>query len=217
MRYKAVVFDLDGTLLNTLSDLCDSVNHVMRSFSFPEQTLEQTKSKIGDGIKMLIERSVPGGSENPFFEEAFLKFKDYYTAHSNIKTAPFDGILELIDELKSRKIHLAVVSNKNDAAVKLLCKEYFGDVFEAVIGETPQGRRTPAPDSVFAAIDLMGLDKSDCVYVGDSQVDVATAKNAGIDLIAVTWGFRDKEILKKAGAAVFAESPQDILDFIEKE
>ncbi len=215
MKYNTVIFDLDGTLLNTLDDLCDSVNFVLEHFGFEKITKEQTKGYVGNGIRKLIERAVPNGDKNPLFEPTFALFKEYYPTHSGIKTAPYEGICALLEKLKNEGVKLGVVSNKNHNAVLSLCEKYFKDTFSIVVGEREGVMRKPAPDSVLYALEKLGSNIEDTVYIGDSQVDVMTAKNCNMDLIAVTWGFRDEKDLTDAGAKVFARTPMEIYKIIE--
>ena len=214
--YQAVIFDLDGTLLYTLEDLKDGVNHVMRNWNYPERTLDEVRRFVGNGIHKLIERAVPEGLEDEKVEQVFEEFKTYYTAHCEIKTHPYDGIMELLAQLKEKGIKLAIVSNKNDAAVKELARDYFADYIEkkVAIGEREGIRKKPAPDSVFEAMRILGVDKKDTVYVGDSDVDRATAKNAGLDCISVTWGFRDEALLKSLEPEYLIAEPKEILDIV---
>ena len=214
--YQAVIFDLDGTLLYTLEDLKDGVNHVMRNWNYPERTLDEVRRFVGNGIHKLIERAVPEGLKDEKVEQVFEEFKTYYTAHCEIKTRPYDGIMELLAQLKEKGIKLAIVSNKNDAAVKELARDYFADYIEkeVAIGEREGIRKKPAPDSVFEAMRILGVDKKDTVYVGDSDVDRATAKNAGLDCISVTWGFRDEALLKSLEPEYLIAEPEEILDIV---
>lgn len=214
--YQAVIFDLDGTLLYTLEDLKDGVNHVMRNWNYPERTLDEVRRFVGNGIHKLIERAVPEGLEDEKVEQVFEEFKTYYTAHCEIKTRPYDRIMELLAQLKEKGIKLAIVSNKNDAAVKELARDYFADYIEkeVAIGEREGIRKKPAPDSVFEAMRILGVDKKDTVYVGDSDVDRATAKNAGLDCISVTWGFRDEALLKSLEPEYLIAEPEEILDIV---
>lgn len=204
-EYKAVIFDLDGTLLNTLDDLCSALNHTMLKFGFPERTLEETRRFVGNGVDRLIELATPDGRNNPHFRDVVNEYRTYYAAHSEIKTKPYDGVCELIDKLQSDGIETAVVSNKMHEATVTLCKKYFPAV-KNVCGEREADgiRRKPYPDMVLSVVKTLGLELSDCVYVGDSEVDIMTAKNAGMDCISVLWGFRDRDYLAKLGASRFA-------------
>jgi len=211
MRYKTVIFDLDGTLLDTLEDLCDSTNFALSRFGYPERTLREVRAFVGNGIGKLIERALPGGAENPDYDAVFAEFKMHYAENCNNKTKAYGGIYAMLDELKACGIKMAVVSNKVDSTVKELCARYFSGFFEVAVGECEGVRRKPAPDAVFAAMDALGAKKESTVYVGDSEVDVETAKNAGLDLIAVSWGFRDRERLSLLGDFPIADTANDIV------
>ncbi len=205
MKYSAVIFDLDGTLLNTLEDLCDSVNVVMREYGWEPHSLEQIRKFVGNGIGKLMERSVPGGRENPKYEKALADFREYYTGHCRIKTKPYEGVIGMMEELKRRGYRMAIVSNKNDQAVKELDKIYFSQYTVVAVGDRKGYRRKPEPDLVHLAMDELGVQPEDTVYVGDSEVDYATAKNSGLDCILVSWGFRDREVLEQFGTVIADE------------
>lgn len=211
MAYDTIIFDLDGTLLDTLDDLWDSCNHALVFAGLPERTRDEVRRFVGNGIVRLMEQAVPNGRENPAFETALQENQSWYRTHNRIKTAPYAGVVELIQELSARGYALAVVSNKPDTSVKPLVKEYFGEWIPVAIGERPTVRRKPAPDTVLQALHELGKEKSSAVYVGDSEVDIATAKNAGLDCISVTWGFRSREELDAAGATVYIDTPWEIL------
>jgi phosphoglycolate phosphatase len=214
-KIDTVIFDLDGTLLDTLGDLTDSVNFALKSFDMPLKSEEQVKSYVGNGIRKLMIRAVYGGEDNPLFEEVFKTFKEHYNEHCNDKTKAYDGILELISRLKSKGYSLAIVSNKVDSAVKNLCKRYFKDI-EVAIGDREGMKIKPAPDSVNLALCELGKTKETAVYVGDSDVDLETAKNSGLKCISVLWGFRDKEFLLSHGATILVEKPIEILELLER-
>ena len=209
---KGVLFDLDGTLLDTLEDLYQSVNAALAACGFPERTRMEVRNFVGNGVRNLMVRSVPDGEENPKFEECFQKFREHYAAHLNDHTAPYAGIMELLAELKEKGIPTAVVSNKSDAAVKELCRETFGDLVPLAIGESERVKKKPAPDTVIEAAAEIGVPLKDCVYVGDSEVDLATAENAGIPCISVSWGFRDKELLESLGAKTLLDTVAELRD-----
>lgn len=209
---KGVLFDLDGTLLDTLEDLYQSVNAALTACGFPERTRMEIRSFVGNGVRNLMVRSVPDGEENPKFEECFQKFREHYAAHLNDHTAPYAGIMELLAELKEKGIPTAVVSNKSDAAVKELCRETFRDLVPLAIGESERVKKKPAPDTVIEAAAGIGVPLKDCVYVGDSEVDLATAENAGIPCISVSWGFRDKELLESLGAKTLLDTVPELRD-----
>ena len=209
---KGVLFDLDGTLLDTLEDLYQSVNAALAACGFPERTRMEVRSFVGNGVRNLMVRAVPDGEENPKFEECFQKFQGHYAVHLNDHTAPYAGIMELLAELKEKGIPTAVVSNKSDAAVKELCRETFGDLVPLAIGESERVQKKPAPDTVIEAAAGIGVPLKDCVYVGDSEVDLATAENAGIPCISVSWGFRDKELLESLGAKTLLDTVAELRD-----
>lgn len=211
-----VIFDLDGTLLNTLDDLCDSTNYALKQFGYPERTLDEVRHFVGNGVKKLIERAIPDGINNPDFEECLRVFKEHYAANMYNKTAPYNGVPEMLKELRLKGIHTAVVSNKFDAAVKELCKKFFGDFVQVAIGENEEKgvRKKPAPDSVFRAMEELKVSIENVIYAGDSETDVQTAKNAEIDCIGCAWGFRSKDILKHEGAKYIIDSPQEILKIV---
>lgn len=209
---KGVLFDLDGTLLDTLEDLYQSVNAALTACGFPERTRMEIRSFVGNGVRNLMVRSVPDGEENPKLEECFQKFREHYAAHLNDHTAPYAGIMELLAELKEKGIPTAVVSNKSDAAVKELCRETFGDLVPLAIGESERVKKKPAPDTVIEAAAGIGVPLKDCVYVGDSEVDLATAENAGIPCISVSWGFRDKELLESLGVKMLLDTVSELRD-----
>ena len=213
-KKDTVIFDLDGTLLNTLDDLRDSVNAVMKKYGYPQHSLEQIRTFVGNGIGKLMERSVPGGRENEQFEQAFADFKSYYTDHCQIKTKPYDGVVDLMNCLSEQGFKLAIVSNKNDAAVKELNEIYFSRYTNAAIGERKGVRRKPAPDSVYAALDQLGSDIEKAVYIGDSDVDYETAVHCGMDCILVSWGFRDRELLESFDGAVVVDRCAEIRELL---
>lgn len=205
-----IIFDLDGTLLNTLEDLKDSTNYALKKFGYPERTLDEIRCFVGNGVKKLIERAIPDGLNNPDFEKCLAVFKKNYAENMYNKTAPYEGILELLQNLNKHSYKIGVVSNKFDAAVKCLCKTYFGDLISAAIGEAENVRKKPAPDSVFKVMELLGASRMSSVYCGDSEVDAQTAKNANIDCIGVTWGFRSRKVLEDNGVKFIVNKPEEI-------
>ena len=213
-----VVFDLDGTLLDTLEDLTDSVNHAMKTFGFPAHTIDEVRTFVGNGAPKLLERSIPLGLENPDYEAALAAFKAHYAAHCEDKTRPYEGVQEMLAGLKEQGYHLAIVSNKFDGAVKKLCKKYFGEFISISIGESAEVKRKPAPDTVYRALRELGCDASRAVYVGDSEVDIQTAKNASLPCISVTWGFRTEEKLRSEGAPepMIIRSPQALVPLLAR-
>ena len=214
---SGVIFDLDGTLLNTLEDLTDSVNYALSKYSYPKKTLLQVRDAVGNGVKTLFQRLLPDGENNSDFENIISEFKEHYRLNMYNKTRPYDGILEMLKVLKLKGIQTAVVSNKFDTAVKELCKKYFGDLIHVAIGENEaEGvRKKPAPDSVFKAIEQMLVSIEHVIYVGDSEIDVQTANNAEIDCLGCTWGFRDKSVLQAEGVRYIIELPEQIFDIIK--
>ena len=214
MKYKAILFDLDGTLLDTLDDLHNSVNHTLSAFGFPLRTKEETRLAVGNGVGHLITRSVPNGQENPKFAEALAAFREYYAQNNRVLTRPYEGIPEVLAALREKGIRVGVVSNKFDSAVKALCADYFGDLVEVAVGERDGVRRKPHPDSLLAAMDFLSVRANECLYVGDSETDVESAKNAAIPCLSVLWGFRDKKTLLQAGATDLIQKPQEILSFL---
>ncbi len=217
MRYKIAIFDLDGTILDTLEDLKNSVNHALEKNNLPERSLNEIRAFVGNGIRVLIEKSVPYGTENDIVDSVFDDFKIYYENHSADNTKPYDGIIEVLTALKNRGIKLAVVSNKADFAVQTLVEKYFPKVFDYAVGERNEIRRKPYPDSVFSVMEKFGIKKYDTVYIGDSEVDIETSKNAEIDCVAVSWGFRDSEILEKLNPQYIVNEPNEILRIIGEE
>lgn len=205
-----VIFDMDGTVLDTLQDLADAVNVALRAFDMPERTIDEVRSFVGNGVKRLLELSVPGGFTNPRFEEVFAKFREYYGVHCNDKTKAYDGILPLLRELEKEGYALAIVSNKLDSAVKELNEIYFEGIVKVAIGEVEGIAKKPAPDMVEKALRELGKTKETAVYVGDSDVDLMTARNAGLPCISVLWGFREEGFLKEQGAQYFARTPAEI-------
>lgn len=205
---------MDGTVLNTLDDLHDAVNHTMKAYSLAERSLDEVRQFVGNGVERLIELCVPDGKDYPEFTEILSGFKEYYSLHSNEKTRPYDGILKLMRELKAEGYRLAIVSNKLDNAVKDLAQIYFDGVCDTAIGEKAGIARKPAPDMVDAALRELAVSREEAVYVGDSEVDLLTAKNAGLDCITVLWGFRDRAFLTERGASVFAEKPSDVIAIV---
>ena len=219
--FNVYVFDLDGTLLDTLQDLANSVNYALRQHGMPEHSIDDIRRFVGNGVRLLMERAVPDGARNPQFEAAFATFRQYYMQHSLDTTRPYDGIPELIHELKNRGCQMAVVSNKMMAATQELVHHFFPDIPVAIGEHEAAGiRKKPAPDTVFEALSQLGVahhpssiihHPSDIVYVGDSDVDIETARNSGLPCISVLWGFRSRDFLLAHGATTFAEHPLDVL------
>ena len=213
MTYKVYIFDLDGTLLDTLGDLAAAVNYALRTHGMPEHSIDDVRRFVGNGVRKLMERAIPDGAANPQFDETFATFRQYYMAHSLDTTRPYEGIPETLAALKERGCRLAVVSNKMMAATQELCQHFFPDTVEVAIGENEaEGiRKKPAPDTVFAALRQLGVGEEGAVYVGDSDVDLETARQSGLPCISVLWGFRDRDFLIKHGAKTFISAPQELL------
>lgn len=213
---KAVIFDLDGTLLNTLDDLADSTNYALSRFGYPTRTIEEVRQFVGNGVAKLIERAIPEGKNNPNFEKCLAIFKENYAQNMYNKTAPYNGIIEMLSNLKSKGIKIAVVSNKFDLAVKELCKKYFEGFIDFAAGENEaQGiKKKPAPDTVISVLNEFNFAPEDAVYVGDSDVDIMTAKNSKMPCISVTWGFRDEKFLLENGATILINAPSEIYNHL---
>ena len=213
MTYNTFIFDLDGTLLDTLGDLAAAVNYTLRTHGLPEHSIDDVRRFVGNGVRKLMERAVPDGAGNPLFEDTFATFRQYYMAHSLDTTRPYEGIPEALAALKAQGCRLAVVSNKMMAATQALCSHFFPDTIEVAIGEHEAAgiRKKPAPDTVVAALKALGVGKEHAVYVGDSDVDIQTACNSGIPCISVLWGFRDRDFLQKNGAETFISTPSELL------
>lgn len=216
MRYKAVLFDMDGTVLDTLRDLNAAVNETLEHFGYHAQTLEETRRYVGNGSRRLIELSLPFGSGDDEIDRVLDWYLPYYNAHANDTTAPYRGIPELLETLRVAGYGLAVVSNKPDRTVKQLAGIYFGEQLQTAVGENERGgiRRKPAPDTVLAAAGMLGAAAGECLYVGDSEVDIITAANAGMDCASVLWGFRTREELEAAGASMLFETPRELTDYL---
>lgn len=210
MSYKAVLFDMDGTLLDTLEDLCDSTNHALAQMGYPLRGIEEIRRFIGNGAEKQIRRAVPEGTSEGKIMETLAAFRAYYQDHCQIKTKVYDGLLDVLSELKEEGVKMAVVSNKPDAAVKKLSREYFGDRLDYAIGPSDGVRCKPYPDMAEEALKALGVEKKDAVFVGDSEVDVQTGLNAGLDVIAVSWGFRSREVVIEAGASKIADNASEL-------
>ncbi len=211
-RYSTVIFDLDGTLLDTLQDLADSTNYALALHHMPTRSLEEIRRFVGNGVGLLLHRAVPEGTPADLEAQCLADFRAHYVVNMENKTAPYQGILPLLDGLNQEGIKLAVVSNKFDGAVKGLCSTYFGPRIPVAIGESQGVARKPAPDTVFRALDELGADAAGAVYVGDSEVDLQTARNAGLPCISVSWGFRDRDFLSSQGAQTIVSTPAELLE-----
>ena len=214
MAKMYAIFDLDGTLLDTLDDLKDSVNYILRENHFPEHTRDEIRSFVGNGVRKLVERAVPDAHKGDvsLIDKLYDDLGKYYKAHCDIKTAPYPGTLEMLDRLIDNDIDIAIVSNKIDPAVKELSDKYFGDRIKSAIGEKPSIKHKPEPDMVLAAMKELGASKENSVYIGDSEVDIQTALNVGIPCISVLWGFRDRELLEKSGGTIFVNSMEELTE-----
>ena len=213
IAYNTYIFDLDGTLLDTLTDLAASVNYALRTHGIPEHTIDDVRRFVGNGVRKLMERAVPDGTDNPLFDEAFATFRQHYMEHSLDTTRPYDGIPETLAALKAKGCRLAVVSNKMMAATQELCRHFFPDTVEVAIGEHEAAgiRKKPAPDTVIAALRQLGVGEEGAVYIGDSDVDIATARNSSLPCISVLWGFRDRDFLLQHGATTLISAPKELL------
>ena len=208
---KTVIFDLDGTLLDTLEDLYRATNMALDRHSLPTRTRDEVRMFVGNGVEMLIRRAVPAGTDEGTIRTVLAEFKAIYAAICEDHTAPYAGILDLLTRLRAEGISVAVVSNKFDEATKKLCRKYFGELVEVAVGEHAGVRKKPAPDTVFEALRELGADAPSALYVGDSDVDIETARNAGMPCISVTWGLRDEDFLLKHGATTLIHEPHELL------
>lgn len=207
---NTVIFDLDGTLLNTLDDLCDSTNRALKEFSLPVRSLDEVRRFVGNGIRLLIERAVPKGTEKELTDKVYDFFCIDYKKNMENKTAPYPHIIEMLKEVKDAGFKAAIVTNKADFAAQTLCKRFFGEYIDVIVGSVPERRNKPYPDGVYFALKCLNSKKEETVFVGDSDVDIKTAKNAELYPIGVLWGFRDKKNLEEAGVKTFANTPQEL-------
>jgi phosphoglycolate phosphatase len=210
VNYDTYIFDLDGTLLDSLTDLAISCNYALRINNMPERTIDEVRCFVGNGVKKLMERAIPNGLQNPAFEKTYADFRQHYLVHNLDNTKPYPGIIPLLKRLHSEGKNIAVVSNKFYAATQDLVKHFFGEYITVAIGERENIRKKPAPDTVFEALRQLSASLSGAVYIGDSDVDVMTARNCNIPCISVLWGFRSKEFLIKNGATTFVTAPDEI-------
>lgn len=211
-QYNTYIFDLDGTLISSLEDLAASTNYALRQHGMPEHPLEDIRMFVGNGVKKLMERAVPDGTANPLFEDTYHTFRQHYMQHNLDQTRPYPGIMEMLERLNREGKRVAVVSNKFYAATQELCRHFFGNLVEVAIGEREGINKKPAPDTVLEAMRQLGVKKEGCVYIGDSDVDIDTARNSGLPCISVLWGFRDKDFLIAHGATTFITSPMQLFD-----
>lgn len=209
-----IIFDLDGTLLNTAKDLEVALNYALRAHGFPEKNEAETLALLGNGIDVLVAGAIPGGRQNPDFDPAYATFKTYYSAHLNDYTAPYPGIIPLLQELQRRNIKMGIVSNKFDEGVKALAAKFFGGLIDYAQGVSDTVKKKPAPDAVFALIAAQDAAAEPNIYVGDSEVDIETARNAGLPCISVSWGFRTRQALQQIGAEIIIDRPEELLEHI---
>jgi len=215
MKYRLAIFDLDGTILNTLDDLADAVNYALVQNELPARTIEEIRHFVGNGIRLLIERAMSPISDKATVDKVHKDFTAYYKEHCADKTAPYEGILELIEQIRHAGMKTAVVSNKADYGVQTLMKDYFPGLFDMAVGERAGIAKKPSPDSVYEVLEKLGVDRSEAVYIGDSEVDLETAQNACLDVIMVGWGFRDKEFLYKCGAKTICDNTDEVSKLLE--
>ena len=211
MKYDNYIFDLDGTLLETIEDLAAACNYALRSHNLPEFTVDEVQARVGNGVKKLMERTVPEGVGNPDFNEVYQAFREYYLNHNTVFTKPYAGIIDMLKTMQSAGKRVAVVSNKFDAATKALVAHYFGPLVPVAIGESQGINKKPSPDMVVEAMRQLGCTREGTVYVGDSDVDIATARNSGLPCLSVLWGFRDRAFLMAHGATTLLSHPADIV------
>ena len=214
--YKLAIFDLDGTLLNTLGDLCASVNFALRKFGFPERTIDEVRSFIGNGVVKLMERSTPEGIDSNTQQKCLDTFRKYYLQHMADTTAPYANVTTLLSDLRKKGVKIAVVSNKLHPAVEDLCESYFPGLIDKAVGVSVEEERKPSPINVIKTMELYEADADNCIYIGDSEVDVQTAHNAGIKCIGITWGFRDRECLEANGCDFIADTADEVFSLIIK-
>ena len=214
MKIDTIIFDLDGTLLYTIEDLTDSTNYALKHFGYPTRTVEEITNFVGNGVRLLIERAIPDGKDNPNLEECLTLFKTHYSNNMFNKTKPYDNIIDTLKELKKQNYKTAVVSNKFDSAVKELCNKYFEGLINSAVGQRDNVNKKPAPDAVFEVMKELNVTSEQCIYIGDSEVDIKTAKNAGIPCISVTWGYKSIDFLYKNGAETLIYSPEEILELV---
>ncbi|MEG0492910.1 MAG: HAD-IA family hydrolase [Clostridia bacterium] len=214
--YQTVIFDLDGTLLNTLEDLTNATNHAMRESNYPEHSADEVRRYVGNGIGQLIHRALPPAADGDeeAFQEVLQAFKHYYALHNNDFTKPYEGCCDMLRTLASAGVKLAIVSNKNDPNVKALSAEYFREWIDVAFGEQEGIRRKPHPDVVLKVMKALGSKPEKTLYVGDSDVDLQTAQNAGVSCAAVCWGFRSEEELRAAGATLLVHSPEELVQVV---
>lgn len=210
MRFQLAIFDLDGTILDTLEDLCIGMNHALRAHAMPERSLDEVRRFVGNGIRKLVERAVPEGTAAQTIDSVYEAFTVYYAQHCTDHTKPYEGVEQLLRTVRAAGMQTAVVSNKADYAVQTLCADYFPGMFDAVVGEREGVRRKPCPDSVNTVLEKLGVSPGQAVYIGDSDVDIETAKRAEMPCISVNWGFRTTEFLIEHGAEQILSAPAEL-------
>ena len=212
MTKRYAIFDLDGTLLDTLDDLTDSMNYMLGKHNFSLRTRDEVRNFVGNGVRKLVERAIPTEykADDEFIDKFYNDFSLYYNSHSDVKTSPYPGTLDMLDKLLKNGFDIAIVSNKIDSAVKSLSAKFFGERIKSAIGEKPSIRHKPEPDMVFMAMEEMGANKMDSIYIGDSEVDIETARNAGIPCVSVLWGFKDRKFLEESGATMLVHSMEEL-------
>lgn len=211
-----IIFDLDGTLLDSLEDLKNAVNHTLQQFQLPTKSQDEIKAYLGNGMERLIELSTPFGKNTPNFNKILQSFKDYYAINSSIHTKPYPGIIEMLQSLKNLNYNLAIVSNKGDFAVKILNEKFFNNIIDIAIGEQQHIKKKPNPDMIYEVLKILNKNKADVYYVGDSEVDIETSKASQIPCLSVSWGFRTKEQLIDSKASIIIDNPLDLLEYIKK-
>ena len=214
--YKAVLFDMDGTVLDTVGDLTDAINVSLEKFGFPARSQKEVKSFLGKGPAHFVNCAVPEGTDEKTRQQVLAFYEPYYDSHCQIKTAPYPGVMELLKTLKARSVKLAVISNKQEPAVKALAEQHFAGLLELAVGTSPRIRCKPDPSAVLAAMAELGVEKEETLYVGDMDVDLNTARNAGIDCVGVAWGFLGRKKLEALGAERIADNMEQLLEFILK-
>ncbi|MGN1001411.1 MAG: HAD family hydrolase [Oscillospiraceae bacterium] len=213
-KHTTVLFDFDGTLLYTVKDLADAVNVALEQYGYPTHSVETIQGFVGNGVAVLMARAIPGGTENPDYAGALARFKAFYALHSMDNTAPYAGIQEMLHGLKAQGRKMAIVTNKYQAAAEDLRRQFFDDTVPLIVGDLEGRERKPAPDAVYVAMEQLGAEKADCVYVGDTEVDMQTAQNAGIDFAACAWGYRTRQQLEALGIPLIADTPADLIGLI---
>lgn len=215
MNIKLILFDLDGTLMNTLEDLTDSTNHILTTNNFPKRTIKEIRTFVGNGIKKLIERAVPENTSKEIIEKCYKEMVSYYKEHSLIKTAPYSGVIDLIKNLRSKGIKIGIITNKVQNSAEIIVDKFFKNSIDLVIGDNKKFPLKPNPDSINAAIEHFNVSKEETIYIGDSEVDLLTGKNANVKTIAVLWGFRDKNFLVEKGGKIFAKTSEELEKLLE--